>query len=195
MSKDLFYGIHILIYRLKWDYFICSVSLGALRPCTYIYHCLTRPKFWPIYTNTETFFLRPNFLIPIPRLSKNCHESRDWDQDRDFWRLTTIRDVYRLLLATFGNFFFATFDNVWQLFTNLLYVSACFSSLGYFFLGLYWKILRALGCKRIVFSTVWRDQNFDRYQYRDFLSETNFSDTGTKTFFRDQIFRYRYRDY
>ena len=35
--------------------------------------------------------------------------------------------------------------------------------------------------------TVWLDQNF--YRYRDFLSETNFSDTNTKTFFQDQIFR------
>ena len=58
-------------------------------------------------------------------------------------------------------------------------------------------------------STVWRDQNFDRYRDRDFLSETNFSDTNTETFFprpnfprpiprlffRDQIFQYRYRDF
>ena len=44
-------------------------------------------------------------------------------------------------------------------------------------------------------STVWRDQNFDRYRDRDFLSETNFSDTNTETFFRDQIFRDRYRDF
>ena len=57
--------------------------------------------------------------------------------------------------------------------------------------------------------TVWRDQNFDRYRDRDFLSETNFSDTNTETFFprpnfprpiprlffRDQIFQYRYRDF
>ena len=57
--------------------------------------------------------------------------------------------------------------------------------------------------------TVWRDQNFDRYRYRDFLSETKFSETNTETFFprpnfpiprprlffRDQIFRYRYRDF
>ena len=57
--------------------------------------------------------------------------------------------------------------------------------------------------------TVWRDQNFDRYRDRNFLSETNFSDTNTETFFRrpnfprpiprlffrDQIFQYRYRDF
>ena len=56
---------------------------------------------------------------------------------------------------------------------------------------------------------MWRDQNFDRYRDRDFLSETNFSDTNTETFFprpnfprpiprlffRDQIFQYRYRDF
>ena len=58
-------------------------------------------------------------------------------------------------------------------------------------------------------ATVWRDQIFDRYRDRDFLSETNFSDTNTETFlprpnfprpiprlfFRDQIFRYQYRDF
>jgi hypothetical protein len=43
--------------------------------------------------------------------------------------------------------------------------------------------------------TVWRDQNFDRYRDRNFLSETNFSDTNTETFFGDQIFRDRYRDF
>ena len=78
-------------------------------------------------TDTETFILRPNLLIPIPRLfsipnfsipiprlSKKWHMSRDWDRnwdrDRDFciW-LTTFRDLYRQLLATFGHLFFATF--------------------------------------------------------------------------------------
>ena len=39
----------------------------------------------------------------------------------------------------------------------------------------------------------YRDQIF-RDRYRDFFSETKFSDTNTETFFRDQIFRYRYRD-
>ena len=61
-------------------------------------------------TNTETFFSRPNFSIPRPRLSKNCHGSRDWDRDRDFWIwLMTLRYVYRRILATFGNFFITTF--------------------------------------------------------------------------------------
>ena len=39
-----------------------------------------------------------------------------------------------------------------------------------------------------------RDQIF-RYQYRDFSNETKFVDTDTETFFRDLIFRYRYRDF
>ena len=59
-------------------------------------------------TETETFYPRQIFLIPIPRLffrdqifryryrdyPKNCHGSRDWDRDRDFciW-LTNFRHV------------------------------------------------------------------------------------------------------
>ncbi len=38
-----------------------------------------------------------------------------------------------------------------------------------------------------------RDQIF-RDRYRDFFNETKFFDTDTKTFFRDQNFWYRYRD-
>ena len=41
---------------------------------------------------------------------------------------------------------------------------------------------------RVLSSTEWRYQNFDRNRYRDFFSDTKFSETETETFFRDQFF-------
>ena len=48
--------------------------------------------------------------------------------------------------------------------------------------------------KIIPHCTEWRYQNFDRNWYWDFFSETKYSETETETFFRDQIFRNRYRN-
>ena len=58
-----------------------------------------------------------------------------------------------------------------------------------------WNGCQEKNMTEFAISTVWRHQNFDRYREGDFLSKTNFSNTNTETFFRDQIFQDRYRDF